>query len=128
MVVVDTSVWVAYLRDRRHAVTGPLEALLDDDQVALAAPVRVELLAGASRKDLPPLRRVLSALPLFFPSRDTWALAEQWASNGASRGEHFAVADLLIAATAAERGALVWSLDDDFGRLAKLKFVRLFRA
>lgn len=33
----------------------------------------------------------------------------------------------MIARLADEAGALVWSLDDDFARLAKLQLVRLYR-
>lgn len=125
MVFVDTSVWVQFFRSATTPVTSRLGQLLDRDEVALAAPVWVELLAGAPANA--PLRRVLSALPVFYPSRDTWRMVEGWAERGARRGLHFGVGDLLIGAVASERGGRIWSLDDDFERLEKLGVLRRYR-
>jgi predicted nucleic acid-binding protein len=67
--LVDTSVWVAALRSEKGQEAEQLRALLDADDVALAA---------------------------------------------------------LVAALAAEHGATLWSLDDDFERLARLDLVQLY--
>lgn len=126
MVVVDTSVWVAVLRSRAAREAFALAALLDADAVILPVPVRVELLLGAPARERTRLRRALSALPIAYPVEETWALAEGWAESAADAGHRFGVGDLLIAAVAAERHALVWSLDRDFERLERLKFVALY--
>ena len=126
MVVVDTSVWVAVLRSRA-APEGPmLGALLDTDAVILPVPVRLELLLGAPALERTHLRRILSALPVAYPTDETWALIEGWAGEAVDAGDRCGVGDLLIAALASERGALVWSLDRDFERMARLKFVSLY--
>jgi predicted nucleic acid-binding protein len=126
VIFVDTSVWVAFFRGTDAAVAATLSRLLDDDLVGLAAPVRLELLGGASAAALPPLRRTLAALPVFYPTRDTWELVDGWVNRAVARGERFGLGDLLIAACAAERGGLLWSLDQDFARLARLGLVKLF--
>jgi predicted nucleic acid-binding protein len=71
---------------------------------------------------------MLSALPVAYPSEETWPLIEDWAGKANDAGDRFGVGDLLIAALASERGALVWSLDRDFARIARLKFVSLFKS
>jgi predicted nucleic acid-binding protein len=126
VVIVDTSVWIAANRrpDGEEAVA--LRSLLDADDVALALPVRVELMAGVAAKDRSAFRRGLSALPVSYPTDETWALIEQWVPRAADAGQHFKVADLLIAALAAELTGLVWSLDKDFERMEQLGFAHLY--
>ena len=128
MIVVDTSVWIAAFRNRQGTVAAHLRVLLDADEVGLAAPVRVEILAGASHADRPRLRRTLSALPVFYPSEATWLRIESWLDTISTSGDWFGMGDLLIAGIAAERSTAVWSLDQDFARMARLKLVEFHRA
>lgn len=128
MVVVDSSVWIAANRQPGARTAAILKGLLDADEVALALPVRVELLGGISRRDRAAYARGLSALPLIRPSDETWALVERWLPAATDKGLTFSVAAWLIAALADEIGALIWSLDDDFTQLEKLKIARLYPA
>ena len=126
MVVVDTSVWVSVLRSPSSPEAPLMAALLDADEVALATPVRTELLSGVSAKDRAGLKRALSALPVLYPTDETWQLIDRWTEKTTKAGQHFGLGDLLVGALAAEAGALVWSLDSDFGRLEKLKLVQRY--
>ena len=124
MIVVDTSVWIDAFRKTASSRAETLRALLDDDEVALAVPVRLELLGGASRTDRVRLRRVLSALPVLYPTDDTWRVIDAWLDKAGDAGQRFGFGDLLIAALAHETGSLLWSLDADFSRMARLGFVQ----
>lgn len=127
MIVIDTSVWVRALRAGASEEANTLRALLDADEAALPVPVRIELLTGASRLDRPRLRRSLSALPVLYPTDDTWRLIDGWVDAAGASGQRFGFGDLLISALARETGSLVWSLDSDFERMSGLGFVDLYQ-
>lgn len=126
MIVVDTSVLVPILRSAPAAETAVLWQLIDADLVTLPVVVRQEIRAGLARHNRKAVLDLLGALPVSMPTDDTWARVERWTDQAANAGERFGAVDLLIAALADELGALVWSLDRDFERMARLKFVRLY--
>jgi predicted nucleic acid-binding protein len=128
MIVVDTSVWVDVMRRATSPRAAILQGLLDADEVALALPVRLELMSGVARKGRASFRRALSALPMLRPTDETWRLIETWVEPAADRGFRFSVPDLVIAGLASEIGGLVWTLDDDFTAMEKLGLVQLYGA
>ncbi len=126
MIVVDTSVWVAALRTAGSEAE-TLRLLLDEDEVLLPVPVKIELLSGTSKRDRAALRSALSALPLAYPTDETWRLMDGWTDRTARAGAAFGFGDLLIAAIAHEAGALVWSLDAAFERLQRMRLIDLYQ-
>lgn len=118
--------WIAVLR----AASGPdaiaLRSLLDADEVALAVPVRTELLMGAKVIDRTRLESALRGLPLLYPTDDSWRTIDRWTAKASREGQSFAIGDLLIGVLAAEIGGLVWSYDADFARLETLQLVQRF--
>jgi predicted nucleic acid-binding protein len=126
MIVVDTSIWIVALRSRSTSEAETLGQLIDADEVGLPVPVRIELLSGASPADRVRLRRVLSALPVLYPTDDTWGLVDGWIDAAGKANDRFGFADLLIGALAKEAGALVWSGDTDFARMARLGLLDLY--
>jgi predicted nucleic acid-binding protein len=127
LVVVDTSVWVSAFRSATGQNARVLRQLLDEDEVALAAPVRVELLVGLSHRDQAATRQALSALPVLYPAQANWQTIDNWVEIAVRAGERFGFADLLIGAMASDNRLPIWSLDRDFGRMSRLGWLRLFR-
>jgi predicted nucleic acid-binding protein len=126
VIVADTSIWVEADRRPVGVLPDALRSLIDADELALALPVRLELTSGLRRENRGIFLRRLSGLPIAVPTENTWAIVERWIPIAADKGHRFAVTDLLIAALADEVGALVWSLDDDFDRMARLGMVGLY--
>jgi predicted nucleic acid-binding protein len=127
VIAVDTSVWIAALRQPGCEEGDVLRGLIDADLVALPVPVRTELLIGTGGRTRDRLARTLLALPLLYPTDDTWHTIDAWTARAGEAGERFSLGDLLIGVLAADQPALVWSLDDDFRRLAALGLVQLYR-
>jgi predicted nucleic acid-binding protein len=128
VICVDTSVWVAALRDRAGPDGRHLSALLDQDEVAMPAPVHLEVLSGASRPERARLRITLSALPILLPAAQTWSRMDGWIDRAGDAGERFGFADLLIAAIAVDHGAALWSKDRDFQRMQRIGLLKLHDA
>ena len=124
MIAVDTSVWIDFFRGRSPIVE-KLFVLLNQDEVALPVSVKIEILSGARKSEVHRLDRVLSALPILYPTEGLWRRTEQWVTAGAAAGQRFGVGDLLVAALAIENGCTLWSLDGDFKRMANLHMVTL---
>jgi predicted nucleic acid-binding protein len=125
MILVDSSVWVEFFRGRDLALVSRLYEALDGDDIVLAAPVRLEILTGARRSELGTLRRVFSALPVQYPTTETWQMLDGWTVEARERGLRFGAMDLLIAGIAAEAHATLWSKDSAFRSMAKLGWLTL---
>jgi predicted nucleic acid-binding protein len=68
----------------------------------------------------------LKALPLLYPTAESWLTLDSWTERASRSGYTFGLGDLIVGILAAEAGALVWSHDQDFARMGKLKLVSLY--
>jgi predicted nucleic acid-binding protein len=126
VIAVDTSVWIAALRNADSDEARGLSSLIDADAVVVPAPVRSELLMGVRGAARKRLAETLTALPLIYPTDESWRTLDAWTERAGRQGHQFALGDLLVGVVAAEHDAPIWSLDGDFKRLSKLKLVRLY--
>lgn len=120
MILVDTSVWIDWLRQGCRPASLILNRLIDEDDILLAPVVLQELLQGArGPEQLVELRTYFEDLPMLAPTRQTYAAAGalyarcRWAGI-TPRSPH----DCLIAQTAIEHGAPLLHDDRDFERIA----------
>ena len=128
LVFVDSSVWIDFFRKKPAQLAMTLGSLLDDDRVAMSAQVRLELLSGVGDSDWTRITKMFDALHNFVPTKETWKRAEDWARQSTAAGRRFGAADLVIAASAAEHNASIWSADKAFAQMAELGFVILFES
>lgn len=118
MILVDTSAWIAFFRDR-----GPVAAIVDqaleDDDIALCGPVFTELRRGfksaAERSKTIPL---LQACHQLHQPASLWNDAGDLGFALARKGITVKSLDLLIAAYALTNGTAILTLDRDFRMIA----------
>ncbi|MBT2483917.1 MULTISPECIES: PIN domain nuclease [unclassified Microbacterium] len=129
MILVDSSVWIAYLRDADSAVVEALETLLSSEtEVAITEPVVMELLAGARRPaELARLEALTNGLPLIpiEPASDYRDAAGLYRASAANGHPIRSMTDCVIAAVAIRRRMSLLQHDRDFAYLAAISPLRL---
>lgn len=122
MIVVDTSVWVEYLRGTTHPAAIELDRLIDEDDLAVTEVVRMEVLAGAtSARAERLLRSRLERLPVLplLGAGDFDEAARLWRRCRRGGETIRSMLDCLIAVPTIRADAPLLHRDSDFDVLAR---------
>jgi predicted nucleic acid-binding protein len=122
MTLVDTSVWVHWLRPQGNpAVADQLDALLQAGQASWCAMVRLELWnAAAGAQEQKALRGLGEWLPELPITTQVWSDACVLARNARSAGVTAPSTDVLILACARHHGVGLVHADSDFDLLSTI--------
>jgi predicted nucleic acid-binding protein len=120
-VLVDSSVWIDFFGRQPGPAGQELRRLIEDaEPVVLAGVIVTEVLQGLSR-DAGPIEQFLSQWELLEPhGAATYIHAAEIYRLARSRGLTLTTVDVLVAALALENGTRLFSLDQDFARLARI--------
>ncbi len=126
MILVDTSVWIAVLRDKTGRVVAAFERFVGTDLVVLSRFNQLELLQGAKdAKEWQLLEDYLATQIYLEAAADTWREAARIYFDLRRRGIGISSpVDCCIAQIAMESGALLLHRDRDFERVAKVRKLR----
>lgn len=127
-ILVDTSVWIDYFSPRSGPAGDELRRLIADaEPVALTGMIVTEVLQGLIR-DPAPIEHYLSQWELLEPEGlATYVRAAEIFRLARSRGLTLSTVDILIASLALQHGANLFTLDQDFRRLAKVIPLQLYQ-
>lgn len=118
--LVDTTVWVAYLRGGDESLKDRLGALVREERVFMSEIVLTEILRGAkSDKDYAMLREDFLALPQLAVTRDVWETAWHTAYHLRKHGVTTPLTDTLIASVCIHYKCLLIHADKHFNLIAK---------
>jgi len=114
-VIVDTSVWVEFLRGGKGANAGAVEDLVRSSRAVMCGIVLAELLAGVRNAgERNQLREALAGLDFVEMKEQTWPRAGELAAELRSKGRTLPMSDLLVAALAIEHRLSVFTIDNHF--------------
>jgi hypothetical protein len=124
--LVDTSVWVEFLRGEKTAIKKRLEKLLDENRAVVSGIILAELLTGIhNEKDQDFLEESFLGLPFLEATREAFASAGKMGAVLRKKGITMPLSDLLIVALAKAHGLTVLTLDNHFQTLARPLGVRM---
>lgn len=115
MKLVDTSVWIPFLRRKGEpGVKQHVANLIAASDAAYTCPVRFELIAGALDQEMPGVTKALSFARRIEMTRADWDLAADSANTLRTTGVTVPQDDLLIATVAMNRQIPVVCRDRHF--------------
>jgi predicted nucleic acid-binding protein len=125
-VLVDTSVWIDYLRGATPAVAERLDRLFSDAEICVPKIVLAELVQGAkSEREVAAVGDFPEAFTIIDQGPDTWLKAGKLARRLRSQGRTIHLIDCYIAVIADENGCSVLTLDEHFREIQKLLPIQL---
>ena len=114
MILVDTSAWIDFFRDRKP-LANIVDHALDENSVAICGPIYAELMRGfkntQERDKVVPL---LQACRFLTQPVDLWETAGQYGFELKRQGLTVKTMDLLIACFAIAHGVPILAVDQDF--------------
>lgn len=118
--LVDTSVWVEFLRGEKTAIKKRLEKLLDENRAAVSGIILAELLTGiGTEKEQRFLEDCFLGLHFLEANREIFAAAGKMGAALRKKGITMPLSDLLIASLAKTHALTVLTLDNHFQTLAR---------
>lgn len=121
IVLVDTTVWIHFLRGTDVIYRERLVPLIVSDRVATTPVIVMEILRGAkSQKEYDKLAKDLAAVRTFELSAKIWERANKLGYALRQKGINVPLTDTLIAAVAQEHNALLLHDDKHYEMIASV--------
>ena len=128
MILVDSSVWIDFLSSRTGHAGAELRRMIQDNEpLAVTGVVIAEVLQGLIRNAYT-IEQFLAQFEILEPKGlKTYSTAAAMYRTARGKGISLTTIDTLIAAIAIENGASVFTMDQDFSRIALITPLVLHR-
>ena len=127
MILVDTSVWIDFFSSSPGRAGTELRRMIADaEPFALSGIIVSEILQGL-RRDLDQIEHYLSQWEMLEPlGLSTYREAAAIFRRGRAKGFSLTTIDALIAAIALDHRAALFTVDQDFSRVARITRLELY--
>ncbi len=123
-VLVDTSAWIEFFRDT-PGTADTVSKIIENGRACICGVIYFELLQGIRTGEDPGrLIELLAALNFVETTADIWIKAGNISAALRKQGTTLPMSDLLIGATAIERGLSVLTYDEHFSSIPGLNLYR----
>ena len=127
MVLVDTSVWIAFFREGSSSAAKNLDALMEEGEACICGLIEAELLPGLHKKDRARVRTLMTGLPCLETAADIWKDVADIQERSLVQGlGPFSIPDLVVAAVALRHKVPLFSLDKHFLSIARVTGLQLW--
>jgi predicted nucleic acid-binding protein len=129
LILVDSSVWIDFFSSSPGRAGAELRRMIEESEpFALTGIVLSEVLQGLTR-DSGPIERSLAQWEMLEPRGfETYRKAAAIYRQGRSKGISLTTIDTVIAAIALENMASVFTLDQNFSRIASFTGLKMYSA
>ena len=125
-ILVDTSVWIKYLKDKPARFSGIVDDILSKQEVYVPKIVIAELIQGSrSEREVSIIEDFVNAFNIIDQKEDTWIKAGKLSFALRKKGRTVNLTDCYIAVTAQEHGCQIFSLDEHFKEIQKALNIQL---
>jgi predicted nucleic acid-binding protein len=120
-ILADTCIWIDYFKNK-GPIPFELTRLITKGQIVIAGPVVYELLQGAkTKKDSDVIKEVIRALPILEVTQKIWLLAGDLFFDLRRNGITLPPSDVLLAAVAIENNCSLFTIDNHFDHIPKVR-------
>lgn len=127
MVLVDTSIWIAFFKSPKSADARNLDTLLEEGSACICGLVEAELLPGLRRADRQRVKDLLAGIPRVETPERIWDVVRDIQVKALGKGiGPFSIPDLVIAAVALHHGFHVFTRDRHFIDIATVSKLSLW--
>ena len=125
-VLIDTSVWIKYFRDKPGTLSTRVDEILSKHEVCVPKIVIAELIQGSrSEREISIIQDFMDAFSVIDQKEETWLKSGRLSFNLRKKGKTIHLTDCYIAVIAQEHGCQVYTLDEHFVDLKKVLHVSL---
>jgi tRNA(fMet)-specific endonuclease VapC len=123
-VLLDTTVWIDAFRGKTPQIVSVTQALLNDDRILVCGPVIFEIKRGLRPPDRKKILPLLDALIRLSVDETVWDAAGDLDASLRKKGTTIPPMDVIIAQVCLHHKVSLFTLDQHFSSIPKLKFFK----
>jgi predicted nucleic acid-binding protein len=118
MIIVDTSVWIEFLRNKDSNISNHLKQLLRSGKVAITGMILAEILQGIKNPgEAAAVKKSFESLPFIEIKKEVWQLAGETSASLRKKGITIPLSDIIIGVIAAGEKHEIFTLDSHFEKI-----------